>query len=124
MLPDSATVLLAGGDPDLLLLRSAMLAATGIWSLRVRNADQAIQVLGFVPCELVILCYTLDEADQQQVIKAVQDRGGSVKVLRVAPGDDCSGTGFLRKVEDAFETAASTPKPISEPPRSNSRMVR
>ena len=75
MLPDSATVLLAGGDPDLLLLRSAMLATVGIWNLRARNANQAIQVLGFVPCELVILCYTLDGADQQQVIEAMQNPG-------------------------------------------------
>jgi len=49
---DYSTVLLAGGDPDLLLLRSAVLAAAGIWSLGARNAEQAIQVLGLVPCEM------------------------------------------------------------------------
>ena len=48
-------ILLAGRDPDLLLLRSAMLASAGMWSVRVRNAAQVTQVLEFVHCDLAIL---------------------------------------------------------------------
>jgi hypothetical protein len=56
---DYPTVLLAGRDPDLLLLRSAMLASAGMWSVRVRNGVQAAQVLEFVDCGIAVLCYTL-----------------------------------------------------------------
>lgn len=103
---DYAIVLLAGVDPDLLLLRSAVLAAAGVWSLRVRNAEQAIQVLGLVPCDLAIICYTLDDADQQRLVSVLQSRYRGVRFLHVASGDDCSGTGFLRKVEEALGTPA------------------
>jgi len=46
----------AGADADLLVLRSAMLATVGIWSLRVRSVEHAIQVIGLVPFEMTILC--------------------------------------------------------------------
>ncbi|HVP55092.1 MAG TPA: hypothetical protein VMU45_08865 [Candidatus Eisenbacteria bacterium] len=121
---DSATVLLAGNDPDLLLLRSAVLAAAGIWSLRVRNAEQAIQVLGLVPFDLVVICYTLDEEDQDMLISAVESWHASVKLLRLAAGDDCSGTGLLRKVEEALQSPAPVPHTILEPSHSHSRMLR
>jgi len=121
---DYSTVLLAGGDPDLLLLRSAVLAAAGVWSLRVRNAEQAIQVLGLVPCELAIICYTLDEADRQQLTSALEGRNSGVRVLHLAAGDDCSGTGFLRKVQEALGLSAPVPHTIVEPPSAYSRMVR
>ena len=124
MLPDYATVLLAGSDPDLLLLRSAVLAARGVWSLRVHNADQAIQVLGLVPCDLAIICYTLDEADQERLTSALESTHSGVRMLHLAAGDDCSGTGFLRKVEEALGTSAQVPHAIVEPARAFSRMIR
>lgn len=124
MLPDYATVLLAGSDPDLLLLRSAVLAARGVWSLRVRNADQAIQVLGLVACDLVVICYTLDPADREQLVSALANRHTPVRFLQLAAGDDCSGTGFLRKVEEALGTSAPVPRAILEPPPAGLRMIR
>jgi len=47
-----------GRDPDLLFLRSAVLASAGIWSLRVQNATQAMVALDKVSCDLAIVCYT------------------------------------------------------------------
>jgi PleD family two-component response regulator len=122
--PGYAVVLLAGGDRDLLLLRSAVLAAAGIWSMRVSNAEQAIQVLGFVPFDLVIICYTLEEAEQQRLVEALRSSSSTIKVTRVAPGDDCSGTAFLRMVEQALAPIFPQARVILEPPHARSRMIR
>ena len=46
MRTEHPVILLVGSDPDILFLRSAVLASSGIWSLRVRNAEQAIGRLG------------------------------------------------------------------------------
>jgi len=115
---DYPTVLLAGLDPDLLLLRSAMLASAGMWSVRVRNAAQAEQVLRFVDCDLIIFCYTLDKSERRALTNAVAGRHKSVKLLYVVAGDDCCATGFLRKVEDALRRPCAVPQrfwnPLSE----------
>ena len=118
------TILLAGRDPDLLLLRSAMLAAAGMWSVRVRNAGQATQVLQFVDCDLAVLCYSLDEIDREQLTTALRARPKTVRVLEVAAGDDCCGAGFLRKVEEALAGFPSMAHAMVEPRHPNSRMIR
>jgi len=66
MSSDYPTILLAGRDPGLLLLRSAVLASTGLWSVRVRNAVQASQVLEFVSCDLAVIGYTLEENEKKK----------------------------------------------------------
>jgi DNA-binding NtrC family response regulator len=109
MQSEHPVILLVGSDPDVLFLRSAVLASAGIWSLRVRNADQAIEVLGKVPCELAVICYMLDENNQQQLLNFLLSAQSGVKVLWMVPGDDCSGTGFLMKVEDALEERPQFP---------------
>jgi hypothetical protein len=124
MAPDYRTILLAGRDPDLLLLRSAMLASAGIWSVRVCNAAQAEQVLEFVDCDLAILCYTLDETERQELTNVLLAHQKTVKVLSVAAGDDCCGTGFLRKVDEALSRPAAVPHAILEPRDLRSRMIR
>jgi len=101
-------ILLVGSDPDVLLLRSAVLASSGIWNLRVQTADQAVELLSRVPCDLVIICYTLDEKEQQQLLDFVLSNHSGAKALWMVPGDDCSGTGFLMKVEDALEVRPPT----------------
>ena len=58
MQPGHPVNLLVGRDPDLLFLRSAVLASAGIWSLRVQNATQAMVALDKVSCDLAIVCYT------------------------------------------------------------------
>ena len=119
MPPDGATVLLAGTDSDLLLLRSSMLAAAGIWSLRVRTVDQAVQVLALVPVEMAILCYTLEADDVKLLTALLQKRHPAIKRLQLAAGDDCSSTGFLRKVAEALQSPATDSQPTAEeaPPR-------
>ena len=124
MSSDSATVLLAGADPDLLLLRSAVLAAAGVWSLRVRNAHQAIQVLGIVPFDLAIVCYTLDAAEQELLTAALQAHRSGVKLMQLAAGDDCSGTAFMRKVERALASPPTLPQGFAEHLDGIARMVR
>ena len=103
MQPEDQVILLIGSDPDVLFLRSAVLASAGIWSLRVRNAEQAIAVLGRVPCDLAIICYTVDDEDQQQLFGFLIRSRSATKLLWLVPGDDCSGTGFLNKVADAMQ---------------------
>src|SRR5664279_5469734 len=66
MQSEDHVVLLVGSDPDVLFLRSAVLASAGIWSLRVRNAQQAIEVLGDVAFDAIVICYMLDQENQQQ----------------------------------------------------------
>jgi hypothetical protein len=124
MFPHYETALLAGGDPDLLLLRSAMLASVGIWSVRVRNASQALQILDMVPCDLAVICYTFDQADEKRLLDALRYRHGAVKILHVVPGDDCSGSGFLHNVEEALNAPAALPNAALEPSQASSRMIR
>jgi DNA-binding NtrC family response regulator len=118
------TILLAGSDPDLLLLRSAMLASTGMWSVRVRNRAQAEQVLEFVNCDLAILCYTLDDTEHQELTNVLLGRHKTVKVLSVAAGDDCSRSGFLCKVGEALRRPLAVSKAILGPSDFCSRMIR
>ena len=101
-------VLLVGADPDVLFLRSVVLASAGIWSLRVNNADQAITTLHRVPCDLVLICYTLDDENQQQLSDFLLNTHSDAKALWIDPGDDCSGTGFLMKVEDGLDDGLHT----------------
>ena len=89
LLDDNANVLLAGADPDLLVLRSAMLATVGTWSLHVGSVEQAIQVIALVPFEMTILWYTWDEEDRQRLIAILGDKSG-ITTLQLSPGDDCS----------------------------------
>ena len=103
MHPEEPVILLIGSDPDVLFLRSTVLASAGIWSLRVRNAEQAIEVLGKVPCDLAVICYTLDDEEQQSLYSFLVRSRSSIELLWLVPGDDCSGTGFLMKVEDALQ---------------------
>ncbi len=103
-------VLLVGGDPDVLFLRATLLASAGIWSVRVRNADQSIELLSKVPCDLIVISYTLDQEDQQRLADFLLSMQSGVKVLWMVPGDDCSGTDFLIKVEEALEERPSAPK--------------
>jgi hypothetical protein len=124
MQPEHQVVLLVGSDPDVLFLRSAVLASAGIWSLRVRNADQAIEVLGRVACDLAVICYMLDEENQKRLLDFLLVADAGIKELWMVPGDDCSGTGFLMKVEDALEQSAHFPPVIREPMSASSRMVR
>jgi hypothetical protein len=102
-------ILLVGSDPDVLFLRSAVLASAGIWSLRVRNAEQAIAVLGKVPFNMAVICYMLDQENQQQLLNFLLSAHSGIKVLWMVPGDDCSGSGFLMKVEDALEDRPPAP---------------
>jgi DNA-binding NtrC family response regulator len=102
-------ILLVGSDPDVLILRAAVLASAGIWSLRVRNVDQAIEVLGTVPFDLVVICYMLDKQSQQQLMSFLLSAQAGIKVLWMVPGDDCSGTGFLVKVDDALDERPPAP---------------
>jgi DNA-binding response OmpR family regulator len=60
MRTEHPVILLVGSDPDILFLRSAVLASSGIWSLRVRNAEQAIEVMGDVAFDAIVICYMLD----------------------------------------------------------------
>src|SRR5271157_3289155 len=102
MSPDNITALLTGSDPDLLILRSSVLATVGIWSLRVRTIDQARQVIGLVPFDLAILCYTWESAEQEELIELVTTHKFDIRVLQLGPGDDCSATNFLRKVRETI----------------------
>ena len=124
MRSENQVILLVGSDPDVLFLRSAVLASAGVWSLRVRNADQAIEVLGRVACDLVVICYMLNKDDQHQLSRFLLIANSGLKVLWMVPGDDCSGTGFLMKVEDALDETAPLPPAILEPSPVYSRMVR
>ena len=124
MRSENQVILLVGSDPDILFLRSAVLASAGIWSLRVRNADQAIDILGRVACDLAIICYMLSEEDQQRLVSFLLLANSGLKVLWMLPGDDCSGTGFLMKVEDALERGTAMSPAIMEPSSTCSRMVR
>jgi hypothetical protein len=124
MLSDNATVLLAGIDSDLLVLRSAVLATVGIWSLRVRTTEQARQVIGMVPFEMAILCYTWDEVDQQRLIGILAEHAPNVRTLQLKPGDDCSATNFLRKVRETLAAPASGMHAILELSPRITRMVR
>ena len=101
-------ILLVGSDPDVLFLRSAVLASCGIWSLRVQTADQAVELLARVACDLVIICYTLCDKEQHHLLDFLLRNHFGAKVLWMLPGDDCSGTGFLMKVEDALEVRPPT----------------
>ena len=109
MRSENPVILLVGSDPDVLSLRSAVLASAGMWSLRARNADQAIALLGKVACELAVICYTLDDENQLQLFSFLLRTHSEVKALWMVPGDDCSGTGFLMKVEDALEERPPIP---------------
>ena len=124
MQPENPIVLLAGSDPDLLVLRSSVLAAAGIWSLRVRTADQAFQVVGMVPFDLAIICYTLDQADKHRLCAILAGQNSPIKVILVAPGDDCSGTNFLRRVEEALAGPYCEVRPNFEPPQVRPPVVR
>jgi len=121
---DYATILLAGRDPDLLLLRSAMLAASGMWSMRVRNTVQAIQVLEFVECALAVVCYTLEESERRKLTKVLLGRHKAIQVLQVSAGDDCCAFGFLRRVEEALHPSSPVSHQVLEPTQANSRMIR
>ena len=107
-------VILIGSDPDISFLRSAVLASAGIWSLRVRNADQAIAVLGDVPFDMAVICYMLDQANQEQVLDFLVRAQSGIKVLWMVPGDDCSGTGFLMKIEDALDERPPAPSNMGD----------
>ena len=109
MRTEHPVILLVGSDPDLSFLRSAVLASSGIWSLRVRNAEQAIEVLGNVAFDAVVICYMLDQENQQQLLEFLLRAQSGIKVLWMVPGDDCSGTGFLMKVEDALDERPTAP---------------
>jgi hypothetical protein len=108
-------VLLVGGDPDVLFLRATLLASAGIWSMRVRNADQSIELLSKVPCDLVVICCPLDQEKQQQLTGFLLSMQPGVKVLWMLPGDDCSGTDFLMKVEKALEERPPAPRDAEGP---------
>lgn len=108
MRTEHPVVLLVGSDPDVSLLRSAVLASAGIWSLRVNTADQAIALLARVPCDLVLICYTLDDENQQQLSDFLLSTHSDAIALWIDPGDDCSGTGFLMKVEDGLDDGPHT----------------
>jgi len=86
-----------------------VLASAGIWSMRVRNADQAIEVLGKVAFDMVVLCYMLDQANQEQLLDFLLKAQSGLKVLWMVPRDDCSGAGFLMKVEDALDERPPAP---------------
>lgn len=107
--PENPVVLLIGNDPDLLFLRSAVLTAVGIRCLGVRNADQAVEVLGRVPCDLAIICCTLDEENRQQLLNFMLSSHSGVEVLWMVPGDDCSDAGFRTEVGDALEEQFAVP---------------
>jgi len=124
MQSEHQVILLVGSDPDVLFLRSAVLASAGIWSLRVRNADQAIEMLGSVACDLVVICYMLNKEDQHQLSRFLLIANSGLKALWMVPGDDCSGTGFLMKVEDALEETTHFPSAIMEPSPVYSPMIR
>jgi hypothetical protein len=124
MLPDGTIVLLAGSDPDLLMLRSAVLAAAGIWSMRVRTVDQAVQVAGFVPFDLAITCYTWDEDDQHRLAGVLAGQNLPVRMLHLTPGDDCSGTCFMRKVAGALAQSPREARAILEPWSARAGMIR
>ena len=109
MRTEHPVILLVGSDPDLSFLRSAVLASSGIWSLRVRNAEQAIEVLGDVAFDAVVICYMLDQENQQQLLEFLLRAQSGINVLWMVPGDDCSGTGFLMKVEDALDERPTAP---------------
>ena len=109
MRTEHPVILLVGSDPDLSFLRSAVLASSGIWSLRVRNAEQAIEVLGDVAFDAVVICYMLGQENQQQLLEFLLRAQSGIKVLWMVPGDDCSGTGFLMKVEDALDERPTAP---------------
>ena len=109
MRTEHPVILLVGSDPDLLYLRSAVLASSGIWSLRVRNAEQAIAVLGDVAFDAIVLCYMLDQENQQQMLEFLLTAQSGIKALWMVPGDDCSGSGFLMKVEDALDEQPTAP---------------
>lgn len=114
MQSEHQVVLLVGSDPDLLFLRSSVLASAGIWSLRVRSADQAIEVLGNVPCDMVIICYSLDNENQQHLLDFLLSWQSSLKVIWMVPGDDCSATGFLVKVEEALDERSQIPDGVGD----------
>ena len=109
MRTEHPVILLVGSDAYLSFRRSAVLASSGIWSLRVRNAEQAIEVLGDVAFDAVVICYMLDQENQQQLLEFLLRAQSGIKVLWMVPGDDCSGTGFLMKVEDALDERPTAP---------------
>jgi hypothetical protein len=86
-----------------LFLRSAVLTAAGIWSMRVWNADQAAAVLSRVSCAALIVCHTLDEENRQAMLALSLSSRFACKSVWLDPGDDRSGTRFLTKVENALD---------------------
>jgi len=81
MQSEHPVILLVGSDPDILFLRSAVLASAGIWSIRTQNADQAIEVMGKIQCDLVVICDMLDEENQQQLLSFLFRTHSAVRVL-------------------------------------------
>ncbi len=67
-----------------------------------------MEVLGKVACDLAVICYSLDEENQQDLFSFLISTHSRMKLLWMVPGDDCSGTGFLTKVEEALQDCGST----------------
>lgn len=116
MRSENPVILLVGSQPDVLSLRSAVLASAGIWSLRVNNADQAIAVLRKVPCDMAVICYTLDQKNQLQILNFLLAEKSGINVLWMVPSYDRSGTGFLMKVEAALEELPWAPCNLDNSP--------
>jgi len=51
----------------------------------------------------------LDQENQQQLLDFLRRAQSGLKVLWMVPGDDCSSTGFLMKVEDALDEHPPAP---------------
>ena len=62
-----------------------------------------------MPSDLAIICYPLDEVSQQRLLDHLLSGNRGAGVLWMLPGDDCSDTGFLMKVEDALEERVAIP---------------
>ena len=52
---------------------------------------------------MAVICYTLDQNNQLQILNFLLAAQSGTKALWMVPSDDHTGTGFLMKVEGALE---------------------
>ena len=97
--------------------------ASGMWSLRVRNAVQSSKYLSSLLVTLPSFATHSRKTRKKSSTNVLLGRPKAVKVLQVAAGDDRCAAGFLRKVEEARHESSLSSHPVLEPTRTNSRML-
>ena len=97
--------------------------ASGMWSVRVRNAVQSSKYLSSLLVTLLSFATHSRKTRKKTSTNVLLARPKAVKVLQVAGGDDCCAAGFLRKVEEARHESSLSLHPVLEPTQTNSRLL-